>query len=286
MTRLQESAALVVLLRCGGRTWSEYAELVEEAGSAVAVLERERQPSLFGSDDLTEAESQVASWERSGFHLVSVLDSDYPDNLRAVHDRPPLIFVAGRMTPADDQAVAVVGTRTASPAGIRAAGKIAAHLVASGFTVASGLATGIDTAAHRAAIANGGRTIAVIGTGLGRVYPAQNAQLQAQIAARFAVVSQFWPNSPPTKRTFPMRNGLMSGLSLATVIVEAGETSGARIQARLALAQGRPVFLSDSLLRHDWGRGYARRPGVYVFEEPSQITEAVRRITAPGKLTA
>src|SRR5205085_6572040 len=146
--------------------------------------------------------------------------------------------------------------------------------------VLSGLAAGIDTAAHTAALDKGGRTVAVIGTGLRRAYPPQNEALQGRIARECAVVSQFWPDEAPRRRSFPMRNAVMSGMGLATVIVEATHTSGARVQSRFALAQERPVFLLASLLEQQWARELSTRPGVHVFEEPEQITATVERLTA------
>ena len=220
-------------------------------------------------------------------HLVTVLEPGYPPNLRAVHDRPPMVFVAGRLTPADSHAVAVVGARKATRAGIARAGAIAEHLVDRGYTVVSGLAAGIDTAAHTAALARGGRTVAVIGTGLARSYPPQNEGLQRRIASDCAVISQFWPDAPPSRRSFPMRNAVMSGVTLATVVVEASDTSGARMQARLALAQGRPVFLLASLVEQQpWAREYAARPGTQVVQSPEEITAGVERLISPGSLVA
>jgi DNA processing protein len=150
--------------------------------------------------------------------------------------------------------------------------------------VFSGLAAGIDTAAHTAALAQGGRTVAVIGTGINRVYPPQNAQLQRQIAGRGAVVSQFWPDAPPTRQSFPMRNAVMSGMTLASVVVEASNTSGARLQARLALAQGRSVFLLESVLAEEWARECAARPGAHVVHSPREITTIIERLTSPDTL--
>jgi DNA processing protein len=164
---------------------------------------------------------------------------------------------------------------------------IAEHLVDSGYTVVSGLAAGIDTAAHTAALAEGGRTVAVIGTGLARAYPPQNEDLQRRIGTECAVISQFWPDSPPSRRSFPMRNAVMSGIALATVVVEASDTSGARMQARLALAQGRPVFLLTSLVeRQAWARDYSERPGTQVVRDPVEITAALKRLTGAGSLVA
>jgi DNA processing protein len=153
--------------------------------------------------------------------------------------------------------------------------------------VISGLAAGIDTAAHTATLARGGRTVAVIGTGLARSYPPQNEALQRRIASECAVVSQFWPDAPPSRRSFPMRNAVMSGITLATVVVEASETSGARMQARLARAQGRPVFLLASLVeRQQWAREYAAQPGTHVVRSPEEITTVVERLISPGSLVA
>lgn len=287
MAPLPEAAALVVLLRTGRRPWQRYAELLEEAGSAVAVLDDERggQGSLFAADDATaDAARDIDRWEANGMRLLTVLDPDYPENLRTVHDRPPLIFVAGHLQPADARSVAVVGARQATPAGLAAATRIAEHLVDHGYTVVSGLATGIDTAAHTSALANTGRTIAVVGTGLQRVYPPQNAALQQRIIEHGAVVSQFWPDAPPTRRTFPMRNAVMSGMTLASVVVEASHTSGSRMQARLALEHGRPVFLTQSLLEQEWARQLATLPGTHVVRTPQQITKTVQRLTSTGAL--
>jgi DNA processing protein len=290
-----EKAALVTLLRAGRRPWQLYADEVEEAGSAVAVLDaelalRRGQTNLFDPEDddlLTDAATDIAAWEARGFQLLTVLDAGYPANLRAVHDRPPLIFVAGRLTAADSRSIAVVGTRQPTPRGIEQATAIAEHLAHSGFTVASGLAAGIDTAAHSAALGAKMRTVAVIGTGLGHVYPTHNAGLQREIASSAAVISQFWPDAPPARRNFPMRNAVMSGITLATVVVEALHRSGARTQARIALAHGRPVLLARSLVDdQEWAREFAQRPGAHVFADPSEITETVDRLTGTGSLVA
>jgi len=286
-----ESAALVALLRNGRRPWQLYANLVEEAGSAIAVLEREcgEQASLFGDpmrEQIARAAAEIEAWSAEGMRLLTVLDPGFPENLRGVHDRPPLVFAAGRLEPGDARSVAVVGARMASARGLGAARSIAEQLVARGFTVVSGLAAGIDTAAHTSALACGGRTVGVIGTGLTRSYPPENAALQRRIAGEGAVISQFWPDAPPSRRSFPMRNAVMSGLTLATVVVEASHTSGSRMQARLALAHGRPVFLVATLLEHDWAREFSRRPGTHVVARAEEITAIVERLTSTGELVA
>jgi DNA processing protein len=279
-----ERAALVALLRRGGRSPRRYADLVEETGSAYALLDAEL--GLLARDELEAAAGQIASWEARGIRLATVLDREYPENLRAVHDRPPVVFIAGRVIPADRRAIAVIGSRRASAKGVSATEALASHLVDSGFTVVSGLAAGIDTAAHTAALSRGGRTIAVIGTGLNRAYPPQNAPLQRAVAEKCAVVSQFWPDAPPSRSSFPMRNAVMSGLSRATVVVEASHRSGARTQARLALAHGRPVFLLAPLLAQEWARDVARKPGARVVSSPEEITTAVERLSSDDALIA
>ena len=155
MASARDTSALVVLLRRGRRSPQAYAELVEEAGSAVSVLERdELQRSLFDLDpDLDATVSEIEAWEARGIQLVGVLDPRYPRNLLAVHDRPPLLFVAGSLAPEDTRSIAVIGSRRASAEGIAAAKEIAEHLVEHGYSVISGLAAGIDTSAHRAALA-------------------------------------------------------------------------------------------------------------------------------------
>jgi DNA processing protein len=242
------------------------------------ILEEEQ--GLLASQLLAAADDEVSKWRAQGLHITTVLDPDYPENLRAVHDRPPLIFIAGRLHPSDARAVAVIGSRRASSKGLERAEAIAEALVESGYTVVSGLAAGIDTAAHTTALEGGGRTIAVIGTGLDRSYPPGNEALQRQIAAKGAVVSQFWPDTAASRTTFPARNAVMSGISLATVIVEAGQTSGARIQARQALGHGRPVLLAAPLLDHPWAREFAARPGTHVIASPAEAVDVVESVAS------
>lgn len=289
MTVDPDTLALIALLRSGHRSQQDYVRRVEQAGSAQAVLDRElgadgRQAVLFAPEPpawLDTVRAEAHDWLARGLALVTVLDERYPANLRGVHDRPPLLFVAGALEQADDRSIAVIGARRASAEGLRLARSFASEFVRGGYTVASGLAAGIDTAAHEAALAHGGRTVAVIGTGLlHQSYPPENAELQRQIAAQCAVVSQFWPDTPPTQKTFPMRNAVMSGLSRGSVVIEAGERSGARVQARLALAHGRPVFLLERLLGQEWARELARREGVHVVTCAQEVVAEVETDTS------
>jgi DNA processing protein len=295
MTR-EELAALVALLQCNRRPGPVYAELIESGQSPAALLERDLSESDDGQRNLLagpgpealieRAAANIDAWEEEGMILRSVLDDAYPDNLRGVYDRPPLIFVAGALRPGDTRSLALIGSRRASDEGLARARQIALELADHGYTIVSGLAAGIDTAAHTATLAAGGRTIAVIGSGLQHAYPPENAELQRRIAARGAVVSQFWPEAPASRHTFPLRNATMSGLALATVIVEASPRSGARIQARLALAHGRPVFMAAEVLGQPWAAELATRPGVSAFTAPQEILTALDRLADAGALTA
>ncbi len=223
-------------------------------------------------------------WTAAGIRLVSVLDPDYPVNLRAVHDRPALLFLRGELLAADQRSVAIVGSRHPPPDAVKRAERIASELARDGYVITSGLAAGIDAAAHRAALTEARRTIAVIGTGVDRAYPPQLADLQRAIANSGAVVSRLWPDDPPSRRTFPARNALMSGLTLATVVVEASERSGTRIQARRALAQGRPVFLHPALMRQAWAQTLAERPNVHVAATAAEIAATIDRARVAGPL--
>jgi DNA processing protein len=234
---------------------------------------------------LSQAATEIERWTASGITLISVLDPGYPLNLHAVYDRPALLFVRGTLCADDERSVAIVGSRQASQEGLAHARRLTTGLSEAGYVVASGLAAGIDTAAHTATLDAGGRTLAVLGTGVDRTYPAANARLQRTIAERGAVISCFWPDQAPTRQSFPLRNGVMSGLTRATVIVEASPTSGTRVQARLALAHGRSVCLATRLLTQPWARELAERPNVHVCDTADEITAVIERQRPGGPLT-
>jgi DNA processing protein len=287
LVRSRETAAILALMARRDLPWNRIAGAVEEDGSALRLLEQANDTTterLFEVDQqqvtLDQLEDWVHAWEREGIDTVTVLDAAYPVNLRMVHDRPPVLFVRGALSKGDERAVAVVGTRSASERGLAKARMIARELVDARYVVVSGLAAGIDTASHTAALEAGGRTVAVIGTGLRHVYPKANAALQERLGRESAVLSQFWPGQEPRRWTFPQRNAVMSGVARATVVVEASHTSGARMQARLALEHGRPVFLLRSLLEHAWAQAYLDRPGVYIVDEGTEVVEHLERLYA------
>ena len=279
-----ERAALVALLRTRpqGMRWPEIATEVLEAGSALDVWHRLVPATLIEApgepDALEVAARDMDGWAKQGNTLVTILDSDYPARLRGIHQAPPVLFAKGTLV-ADDSAVSVVGSRKASDRGLDIAAGVARELVSRNITVVAGLALGIDTAAHQAALAAGGRTVAIIGTGINRTYPPQNADLHAEIAASGLLLSQFWPDAPPQRQNFLMRNATMSGYGLVNVVVEAGEHSGARAQARMAVDHGRPVILTEMVLeRNEWAKALRDRPGIYVAGSLRSLLEIVDRL--------
>lgn len=280
----EDTPAVIALLRLPpARHHASPAELLEQAGSGHVALKEALSASgtLFAPDPqplLDAAQASLRRWQALGWHIITVLDADYPANLRAVHDRPALLFLSRAPEPADERSVAVIGTRRPTAAGLALGGAISTHLASLSYVVISGLAAGIDTAAHEAALAAGGRTVAVLGTGLDRAYPPENAALQARIASAGALVSPFWPGTPPSAGTFRRRNVVMSGLTRATVIVEAGERSGTRTQARAALLHGRAVFLTRLAADQEWARVLSQRPGVLLIDSPREITDRLERL--------
>jgi DNA processing protein len=205
--------------------------------------------------DLDREMERVA---RRGIGLLTWDDADYPKLLKSIHSPPPLLYVKGKLTPQDDWAVAVVGTRRVTIYGREATTTLTGALARSGATVVSGLAKGVDTMAHRAALDAGGRTIAVLGHGLDSVYPPENAKLSAEIAQHGALISDYPLGTQPEAGNFPPRNRIISGLSLGILVVEAGDTSGALITADYALEQGRDVFAVPGNVTSRMSRGTNR----------------------------
>lgn len=211
---------------------------------AIAGFDRRTIDALRKLRQRTSPDAVAADLQRLGISTLTMLDLEYPTNLRQVADPPPVLFIRGELAPRDTAAVALVGTRRATPYGKAVAERLASELAHAGVTLVSGLARGIDTVVHHAAVEAGGRTIAVLGNGLDQVYPAENSGLARAVLANQAgaLVSEFGPGIPPDALNFPRRNRIISGLSLVTVIVEAGEPSGALITADFALEQGRDVL--------------------------------------------
>ncbi len=197
---------------------------------------------IIDREKYLDLEKEFRLLEKHQVKVIIAGDRSYPRNLADIFDPPLILYVKGEFLSGDQLAVAIVGSRRSSLYGGRVAEKLGRELAARGLTVVSGLARGIDSAAHKGALASGGRTIAVLGSGLDRVYPPENKNLMEQISSRGAVISEFPMSAKPDRGNFPRRNRLISGLSLGVVVVEAAQRSGALITVDCALEQGREVF--------------------------------------------
>ena len=274
-----EHAALVALLQTRPRnlTWRKLTEQVRQAESARDVWTHFNPDQLIPTTDaeaaLTAAQTNLRDWHSAGLTFVTMLDSEFPQRLLGpkIKEPPPFLFSRGHLRQ-DDEGVAVVGSRQASPRGIDIATKISAMLVDEGISVISGLAEGIDAAAHSSALDQHGRTVAFIATGINQSYPASNRPLQASVADRGLLLSQFWPDAPPQKPNFLKRNALISAYSMAAIVVEAGENSGARNLAGHAVEQARPLILTDLVAEaNEWAKALVDRPDVYVASSLAEI---------------
>jgi DNA processing protein len=256
---------------------------IQERSATAEASQKVLRRGIRNPDELFErVDTEAAAATEAGAKLVTVLDDAYPANLRLIPNLPPFLFLRGELRDEDVRSVAVVGTREASEAGIRRAQRMSRLLAERGVTVISGMARGIDTAAHRAAIESGGRTTAVLGTGITKCYPPENRELAEEITAHGALVSQFWPTRSPGRDTFPRRNVVTSGLSQGTVVIEASSTSGAKMQARLALEHGKKVFLVQSLVTdQSWAKTYVAKRGAI---EVADVEEVIRHLASPERV--
>ena len=198
--------------------------------------------SLRRFDWKSRVEKELRWAENIGAHIVTWEDVEYPPNLKNIYDPPPLLYILGSLLPRDQMGVAVVGSRNPTTYGRAAAERISMGLSGRGVTVVSGLARGVDSCAHRGALSAGGRTIGVLGCGIDIIYPPENRELFHRVAAQGAVLSEFPLGTPPDSDHFPIRNRIISGLSLGVAVVEATLRSGSLITARFALDQGRDVY--------------------------------------------
>ena len=251
------------------------------AGDPGEVLDSISQRTLFDDPVLERARRDVEEWTGRGMGVVSVLSEAYPARLRDVREAPALLYYEGSLA-AGDQGVCVVGSRDADDAALRVASHVSTALVEAGLTVGSGLATGIDAAAHAAALKATGRTVAVMGTGLERTYPRANARLRADIVESGGLVmTQFEPGAAVRRANFPMRNAIMSGYGITTFVVTAGEHSGTRIQAVKAVEHGRGVILARRVAQTtSWGREMARTGRALVADGTDDILAQVHDLQA------
>ncbi len=233
-----------------------------------------------GQADPAAEEKKAA---RLGARIVAFPDDDYPELLKQIHDPPLALYVLGTLEKKDRHAIALVGTRRATHYGLSVADRLAYQLARCGLVVVSGLARGIDTAAHRGALKGGGRTLAVLGSALDTLYPPENAELARQIAAQGAVLSEYTLGREADRTTFPYRNRVISGLSLGTVIVEADVGSGALMTADAALEQGRSVFAVPGRIDSAASRGAHRliKAGARLLDDVDDVLQEFEMLIPP-----
>jgi DNA processing protein len=252
--------------------WNASPEAILEVGLSRKIVEsfqrvRKGVSLELVSERLSALDAQVLTWE----------DEAYPRHLKEIDQPPPVIYLRGRLLPEDEWAVAIVGTRRVTAYGRQVAEDVATALARNGVTIVSGLARGVDSIAHQAALNAGGRTLAVLGSGVDLVYPPENRKLAAQIMEHGALVSDYALGTPPDGINFPPRNRIISGLSMAVIVVEAGDTSGALITASFAAEQGRDVFAVPGNINAPQSKGTNRliRDGAQPLLDPQDVLEAL-----------
>ncbi|MGL4595731.1 MAG: DNA-processing protein DprA [Thermoguttaceae bacterium] len=274
-----------------------YRRLIQQFGSSSAILDASRSDlscfdflkkdtcaNILSARKTLDSQTVIDSCERENIAIVSMQDSNYPESLRTIFDPPPILYIRGTILPQDAFSIAVIGTRRLTMYGKRQTTRLSAALSKSGFTIISGLAHGIDTAAHRAALDAKGRTLAVLGSGLCDVYPSENRELSQQIVeSGGAVLSEYPPHHPPATWTFPQRNRIVVGLSLGVLVIEAPIKSGAMISARMAGEQGRDLFAVPGPIESEQSRGTHQliRDGAYLVESVDDILNVLGPMTKP-----
>ena len=233
-------------------------------------------------------QEQIDLCNQNGIEIITAGSREYPAILDEIYDPPSVLFCAGELTPADEIAVAIVGSRHATQYGKKVTQQLARGLALAGVTVVSGMARGIDGIAHRAALEAGGRTIAVLGGGILNVYPVEHTDLANQIKENGAVLSEALPMVAPKSGCFPRRNRIVSGLSLGVVVVEAGARSGAAISARLAMEQGRDVFAVPGRIdsRMSFGCHKLLKDGAKLVQSVDDILDELGPLFAPTQIGA
>ncbi|HYH12713.1 MAG TPA: DNA-processing protein DprA, partial [Thermomicrobiales bacterium] len=251
-----------------------------------SVLDRRSLEHLAAHRSKVDPEAEYEELRGAGIDVLTLRHEDYPDLLREIPAPPPVIFLRGKVSLIDRRAVAIVGTRRMSPYGREMARSLAWDLAQAGVTIVSGLAKGIDGVAHASALDAGGRTIAVMGNGVKRVYPAEHRSLAARIATQGAVLSDFHPDAPPDGPNFPARNRIISGLSLGVIVVEAPMRSGALITVDFAADQGREVFAvpGSVLSQASAGCHGLIREGARLVRSADDVLEDLRLGEAPKQL--
>jgi DNA processing protein len=261
-------------------------EAIFSAGRlATRAVVGDRADLLFDFDPSDDIDRSIEWASQPGQHIITLADEAYPRALLEIADPPSLLYVRGNPALLENRALAMVGSRNATPQGVQTAENFAKALAGQGLCIVSGLALGIDAAAHRGALAAGGETIAVIGTGADRIYPARNKELALAIAERGAIVSEFPLGTPSIASNFPRRNRIISGLSRGVLVVEAAPESGSLITARLAAEQGREVFAIPGSIHSPVARGCHKliKQGAKLVETAADILEELGNFAEPSR---
>ncbi len=264
--------ALVEAFGSAETAWNASPEALKDAGLSQKIVESFQRVRKGVSLE------QIAERIRLlGIQVLTWDDEAYPRHLKEIDQPPPVLYMRGSLLPEDDWAVAIVGTRKVTAYGRQVAEEVATTLALSGVTIVSGLARGVDSLAHQAALNAGGRTLAVLGNGVDLVYPPENRKLAAQLIEHGALVSDYALGTQPDGQNFPPRNRIISGLSLAVIIIEAGVTSGALITASFAAEQGRDVFAVPGNINAPQSQGTNRliRDGAQPLLSPQDVLEAL-----------
>ncbi len=290
----------LILKSIPGLNNKAYLSLVEAFGSPQAVLKaapaalervngisRQLATSIASYRPPAWIREELATVQRENYKIFTIQDGDYPCLLRHIADPPPVLYVKGTIH-CHEPSVAIVGSRMATRYGLQVAESLARDLAQQGWTVVSGLAHGIDAAAHKGALKAGGRTIAILGTGINVIYPKNNKEIYDKIPQSGALVSEFFLDTEPKAHHFPVRNRIISGICYATVVVEAARRSGALITARLALEQGREVFAVPGNINSAASKGthLLIRQGAILVENADQIISELAAQVEPGSLRA
>lgn len=279
--------ALLLLNQVSFLSKEEFLNLIRVFKEPASIVARENERSLAGVsqvggrllsalkkiEKIFNAERELERCEKEGICLINILEDAYPVNLKEIYDPPLVLYVKGDISSFHKAAVAIVGSRLSSIYGEEVARRFASKLAGWGLTVVSGLARGIDSAAHRGALEIKGRTVAVLGSGIDVIYPKENRALFDEVAGRGALVSEFPLTTPPLKQNFPRRNRVISGLSLGVLVVEAHEKSGSLITVRSAIEQGREVYAVPGKLNAPMSRGTNQllKDGAKLVLEPEDI---------------
>jgi DNA processing protein len=286
LTGMEEIKVRAMLARTPGLTAEHVRALFTVTGGEprfdLSMLRGLRLPpaarAFLSSPDMIELDRDLQWIEASGVHLLLCTDVTYPPLLAQISEAPPVLFVLGSIEALHSPQLAIVGSRTPTAAGRTTARDFAVALTCSGLTITSGLAVGVDAASHAGALLAGGLTVAVLGTGLDVVYPAANTRLAARIRQRGALVSEFPPRTRPSRRNFPQRNRIISGLSHGTLVVEAARRSGSLVTAKWAADQGREVFAIPGSIHSQLSHGCHKliREGATLVESPADVVSELR----------